>query len=88
MSQCVREIIYGVNDNTVLPVAMNGYHLQVNGSCGLPWFIINIDQVEMLKTCGNEIPDAIQVSRTNIWSRFKEADIVFQHFSDISDQIF
>ena len=45
--------MYGVNDCTVPPVAMSGYCLQINShSRGRPRFIINLDQVELLRSCG------------------------------------
>ena len=85
----LRQLMYGVNDCTVPPVAMSGYCLQINShSRGRPRFIINLDQVELLRSCGytwNEVANAIQVSRTTVWRRLKESGVTLQRFSDISD---
>ena len=68
---------------------MSGYCLQINShSRGRPRFIINLDQVELLRSCGytwNEVANAIQVSRTTVWRRLKESGVTLQRFSDISD---
>ena len=50
--------------------------------------LLNLEIVELLKGCGytwNEIAGSLQVSRTTLWRRLKEANMEVQRYSDISD---
>ena len=70
LSQHLRLLLYGVNDCTIPPVALYPCIQEYSGSRGRPKMIINIDAVELLRSCGymwNEVATALQVSRSTIW---------------------
>ena len=85
LSQSLRLIVYGVDEHTVPPIAL---YTICSGLRGRPRIVINVEYVELLRSCGytwNEVADALQVSRSTIWRRLKEAGIHLQRYSDISD---
>ncbi len=58
-------VMYGFNDTTVPPVAVFPYSLHYSRSAGRPKILLNIDAVELLRSCGytwNEVANALQVS--------------------------
>ena len=78
LSQHLRLLLYGVNDCTVPPVSLYPCMQEYTGSRGRPKVMINIDAVELLRSCGytwNEVAGALQVSRSTIWRRVKDAGI-------------
>ncbi len=88
VSQHLRLLLYGVNDSTVPPVALYPCMQEYTGSRGRPKLIVNVDAVELLRSCGytwNEVAGALQVSRSTIWRRVKDAGIQLAKYSDISD---
>ena len=88
LSQSLRLIVYGVDEHTVPPIALYPYHTLFSGVRGRPRIVISVEHVELLRSCGytwNEVADALQVSRSTIWRRLKEAGIHLQRYSDISD---
>ena len=85
LSQHLRLLLYGVNDCTVPPVSLYPCMQEYTGSRGRPK---NIDAVELLRSCGytwNEVAGALQVSRSTIWRRVKDAGIQLTRYNDISD---
>ena len=88
LSQSLRLIVYGVDEHTIPPIALYPYHTLVSGVRGRPQIVRSVEHVELLRSCGytwNEVADALQVSRSTIWRRLKEAGIRLQRYSDISD---
>ena len=77
----IREIVLGTNDWTIRIVCRTG-------AAGRPRTILNIDQVELMRTCGykwEDIADDLQVSRTTLWRRVKEMGIPLERYTEISD---
>ena len=88
LSQHLRLLTYGVNDCTVPPVALYPCMQAYTGSRGRPKLTICIDAVELLRSSGytwNEVAGALQVSRSTVWRRVKDAGVQLTKFSDISD---
>ena len=88
ISRCIRMLQYGRNDCTTPPVFIPSFTLYYSGSRGRPVILLNLEMVELLKGCGytwNEIAGSLQVSRTTLWRRLKEANMEIQRYSDISD---
>ena len=85
----IREIVLGTNDCTMPPVAVHPFRIICRtGAAGRPRVILNIDQVELMRTCGykwEDIADALQVSRTTLWRRVKEMGIPLERYTEISD---
>jgi hypothetical protein len=72
VSRHLRLVMYGFNDCTVPPVSIVDYRLIYSGRAGRPKKYINIDIVDLLRSCGyrwHEVADAMQVSRTTLWRR-------------------
>ena len=64
--------VYGVDEHTVPPIALYPYHTILSGLRGRPRIVINVEHVELLRSCGytwNEVADALEVSRSTIWRR-------------------
>lgn len=62
--------------------------LRISAGRGRPRIMVNVDQVEMLRSAGytwNEIADAFLVSRSTIWRRIRESGICLSSYTDISD---
>ena len=79
---------YGFNDCTVPPVYVSSYTLLHTGLAGRPKFLLNLDTVELLRSCEydwSQIADALQTSRTTLWRCVKEAGCLIQKYSEISD---
>ena len=88
ISRYIRTLQYGFNDCTVPPVYVSSYTLLHTGLAGRPKISLNIDTVELLRSCGydwGQIADALQISRTTLWRRVKEAGCLIQKYSEISD---
>lgn len=88
LSRHLRLLLYGFNDCTVPSIAISTYSLQYSGAAGRPRIIVNIDTVEFLRSCGytwNQVAHALQVSRSTLWRRLKEADYEINKYTDISD---
>ena len=87
--QYMREILYGHDDCTVPPVAIQPFKTYIRtGNAGRPQVLVNLEQVELLRGCGYtwvEVADCLNVSRSTIWRRLKEMDVSLETFSDISD---
>ena len=85
----IREIVLGTNDCTMPPVAVHPFRIVCRtGAAGRPRTILNIDQVELMRTCGykwEDIADDLQVSRTTLWRRVKELGIPLERYTEISD---
>ena len=85
----VRITICGENDCTIPAVAVAPYPIvHHHGLVGRPKVLVNIDQVELLRSAGftwQEIANALQVSRTTLWRRLCEMDISTKKYSDICD---
>ena len=50
---------------------------QISASCGRPRIIVNIDQVELLRSAGykwDDVADAFLVSRSTIWRRLRNQE--------------
>ena len=89
LARNLRILVYGVNECTVPPLALHPSYQIHSGGRGRPRVVINVDHVELLRSCGytwNEVADAIQVSRTTIWRRLRDAGVHLSKYSDISDQ--
>lgn len=64
-------------------------HPTHSGGRGRPKVHLNIDQIELLRSSGYtwcEIASVILVSRTTLWRRVREAGVLADPFTDISDQ--
>ena len=88
ISRYIRTLQYGFNDCTVPPVYVSSYTLLHTGLAGRPKISLNIDTVELLRSCGydwGQIADALQISRTTLWRRVKEAGCLIQKYSEIFD---
>ena len=60
---------YGFNNCTVPPVYVSSYTLLHTGLAGRPKFLLNLDTVELLRSCEydwSQIADALQTSRTTL----------------------
>jgi hypothetical protein len=55
---------------------------EYTGSRGRPKLIVNVDAVELLRSCGYTWNEALQVSRSTIWRRVKDAGIQLANISD------
>lgn len=89
LSRNLRILVYGVNECTVPLLALYPSYQIRSGGRGRPRVVINVEHVELLRSCGytwNEVADAIQVSRTTIWRRLRDAGVHLSKYSDISDQ--
>ncbi len=61
---------------------------QHSGRRGRPLIVLNIEQVELLRSAGftwQEVAKAIGVSRTTLWRRLSELNINTSAYTDISD---
>ena len=61
---------------------------QISASRGHPRIIVNVDQVELLRSAGytwDDVADAFLVSRSTIWRRLRETGISVSRYTDISD---
>ena len=79
-------LLYGMNDCTIPPVAL--CLQEYTGLRGRPKIVINIDSVELLRSCGytwNEVASALQVARSTLWRRLKDAGVEVNKYTDISD---
>ena len=52
LSLHMRLLLYGFNDCTVPPIAISSYSLLYSGSAGQPRITVNIDTVELFRSCG------------------------------------
>ena len=52
LSQSLRMIVYGVNEHTVLPVSLYPYNTFSRGGRGRPQIVLNVEQIELLRSCG------------------------------------
>ena len=58
------------------------------GTKGRPRLIVNIEQVELLRSSGftsEEVAQILGISRTTCWRRFQELGIPLCKYTDISD---
>ena len=82
--QYMREILYGHDDCTVPPVAIQPFKTYIRtGNAGRPQVLVNLEQVELLRGCGYtwvEVADCLNVSRSTIWRRLKEMDVSLETF--------
>ena len=88
LSRSLRLLQYGFNDCTVPPVSILLCSSEHYGLVGRPRLSVNIDAVEFLRNCGytwDEVSNAMQVSRTTLWRRLREAGIEIKKYTDISD---
>ena len=88
LSQCLRLLVYGVNEHTVPPLSLYPSYRVHSGDRGRPRMVINVEHVELLRSCGytwKEVADAIQVSQSTIWRRLRDAGLHLSKYSDISD---
>lgn len=88
LSRSLRLLQYGFNDCTVPPVSILLCSSEYFGSVGRPRLSVNIDAVEFLRNCGytwDQVSNAMQVSRTTLWRRLREAGIEIKKHTDISD---
>lgn len=61
---------------------------EYSGTPGRPRLIVNIEQVELLRTSGfswDEVSQIIGISRTTLWRRFHSMGVPLQQYCDISD---
>jgi len=88
LSRHLRLLLYGFNDCTVPPIAITSYSLQYSGAAGRPRIVVNIDTVELLRSCGytwNQVAEALQVSRTTLWRRLQDSGYQMKKYTDICD---
>ena len=88
LARCLRLLQYGFNDCTVPPVSILSRSLECFGYVGRPRLSVNIDAVEFLRNCGytwDQVSKALQVSRTTLWRRLREAGIEIKKYTEISD---
>lgn len=88
LARCLRMIAYGFNDCTIPTVAITDYMVQDYGSVGRRKIILNMDAIDLMRTCGfrwNYTTKALQVSRTTLWRRLTEVEYQFSRYTDISD---
>ena len=84
----MRTLQYGFNHCAVPPVYVSSDTLLHTGLAGRPKILLNIDTVELLRSCRydcGQIADALQISRTTLWQHVKEAGCLIQKYSEISD---
>ena len=65
-----------------------GGHTLAMGEVGRPRIEINFEYIELLQEAGytlEEASQALQVSRTTLWRRMSEVEMVWRRSSDISD---
>lgn len=82
LMQHLRLLLYGVNDCTVPPVALYPYVHIYTGLRGRPRVFINIESVELLRSCGYTWNE---VASDTIWRQLKDAGIQMSKYADISD---
>ena len=88
LSRHLRLLLYGFNDCTVPPIAICSYSLLYSGVAGRPRITVNIDTVELLRSCGytwNQVARAMQVSRTTLWRRLRDAGYQIKKYTEICD---
>ena len=62
LSRHLRLLLYGFNDCTVPPVALASCRLLYSGFSGRPRILVNIDTVELLRSCGytwNQVAESL-----------------------------
>lgn len=83
-----RLLISSVNTCSSVSTLVASQEVESTGNPGRPRLIVNIEQVELLRTTGfawEEVSQVIGVSRTTIWRRFHKLGIPLHKYSDISD---
>ena len=88
LSKYLHLLLYGFDDCTVPPVGISVYHLEYSSFPGRPRIVLNIDTIEFLRGCGykwSEVAAALQVSRSTIWRRLRDAGIQLNKYTDISE---
>lgn len=88
LSRSLRLLQYGFDDCTVPPVSIWLCLCEHCGFVGRPRLSVNVDAVEFLRNCGytwDQVSKAMQVSRTTLWRRLREAGIEIKKYTDICD---
>ena len=88
LARHLRLLLYGFNDCTVPPVALASCRLLYSGFSGRPRILVNIDTVELLRSCGytwNQVAESLSISRTTLWRRLREAGVKMKKYSEICD---
>ena len=87
-SRSLRLLQYSFNDCTVPPISILSRSLERFGCVGRPRLSVNIDAAEFLRNCGytwDQVANAMQVSRTTLWRRLREAGNEMTKYTDLSD---
>ena len=83
-----RVLASSVNTTSVVSQAISSPHVLFTGSCGRPQLIVNIEQVELLRSSGyswKEVSQIISISRTTLWRRFNKLGVPLGKYSSIND---
>ena len=78
-----------INTCSVASQAVTSPHQLYTGNAGRPKLIVNVEQVELLRTAGytwEEVSCVLNVSRTTLWRRFHELGLPLQKYSEINDR--
>ena len=73
---------------TQVAVGIEGGSQTGVGIAGRPLVCVNLDLVELLRSAGytwDEISKALMISRTTLWRRVKEGNLVTTKYTDVSD---
>ena len=81
-------LISSLNTCSITSSAISVTHVLHTGNPGRPPLIINIEQVELLRSANftwEEVAQILGISRTTLWRRLQELGIPMCKYSDISD---
>lgn len=83
-----RGLVSSVNTCSVVADSITSLQHVHTGNPGRPPLVVNIEQVELLRSSGftwDEVSQIVSVSRTTLWRTFHRLGVPLQKYSDTSD---